>query len=90
MGSTHDVRASLVNFGVNHEGSDVEHLEWAGSILYLGVMVNQKEILRLDEREVLSLEPICCQDRLRAYSRLNCGLPSGLPRSNQVEWGRAQ
>ena len=50
------VGTSSVNRGVDHEGSFVEELVWARlGGLYGAMVVDEEEVARLDQREVLSL-----------------------------------
>lgn len=50
-----DVRARGVDGGVDHEGCGVEQAQGPGLVLNRAGVVDEQQVLRLDEREVLAL-----------------------------------
>ena len=90
VGSAHHIWASFVNLRMDHESGSVEHLERTGFLLLdLGIVIDKEQVFRLNQSEVfaLSLE----MKRMKLSSTYHEGtecerVPSGSPRSSQVEW----
>ena len=58
MGSAIDIRTSNMDGGMNHECCRVQEPQRPRLVLYIAMMIDEKEVFGLDEREMFPLGTI--------------------------------